>query len=76
MGEWRDWKGVRFPEELSIDEIRMDADMSTLISLKPVFSEDGQVTAGNASQVSDGASAVLIASEETPIEWGYQYWPG
>ncbi|MEC7100889.1 MAG: thiolase family protein [Candidatus Thermoplasmatota archaeon] len=58
-------------EELSIDEgIRMDADMSTLISLKPVFSEDGQVTAGNVSQVSDGASAVLIASEETAIRMG------
>ena len=58
-------------EELSIDEgIRQDADMSTLTSLKPVFSEGGQVTAGNASQVSDGASAVLVASEETARRMG------
>ena len=58
-------------KELSIDEgIRQDADMSTLTSLKPVFSEGGQVTAGNASQVSDGASAVLVASEETARRMG------
>ena len=58
-------------EELSIDEgIRQDADMSNLVSLKPVFSKDGQVTAGNASQVSDGASAVLVASEKVAVEMG------
>ena len=42
----------------------------SLTSLKPVFSEGGQVTAGNASQVSDGASAVLVASEETARRMG------
>ena len=51
-------------EDLSLDEgIRSDADMDSLGSLKPVFDTDGQVTAGNASQISDGASAVLVVSE-------------
>ena len=51
-------------EDLHKDEgIRHDADMESLESLKPVFDKEGQVTAGNASQISDGASAVLVMSE-------------
>ena len=51
-------------EDLPKDEgIRHDADMESLESLKPVFDKEGQVTAGNASQISDGASAVLVMSE-------------
>ena len=51
-------------KELAADEgIRGDADMESLEVLKPVFDKEGQVTAGNASQISDGASAVLVASE-------------
>ena len=58
---------------LSIDEgIRPETNEEVLSSLRTVFSEDGQVTAGNASQVSDGASAVLIASEEKARKEG---WP-
>jgi acetyl-CoA C-acetyltransferase len=58
---------------LSIDEgIRPETNEEVLSSLRTVFSEDGQVTAGNASQVSDGASAVLIASEEKARREG---WP-
>ncbi len=50
---------------LTMDEgIRPETNEEILSRLGAVFSEDGQVTAGNASQVSDGASAVLIASEE------------
>ena len=57
--------------ELSRDEgIRADTDMDTLSSLTPVFDDSGQVTAGNASQVSDGASAILVASEDKAIEIG------
>ena len=59
--------------ELSVDEgIRTDTDMSILSNLSPAFKEGGQVTAGNSSQVSDGASAVLIVSEEIAISKG---WP-
>lgn len=58
-------------KDLSKDEgIRHDADMESLESLKPVFDEAGQVTAGNASQISDGASAVLVMSETVANRMG------
>ena len=50
--------------------IRPETNEETLSDLRAVFSKGGQVTAGNASQVSDGASAVLIASEEAAAELG------
>ena len=42
---------------------RQDTSLEALASLKPVFHEDGTVTAGNASQMSDGAAAVVLMSE-------------
>ena len=57
--------------EFSRDEgIRPGSDMEALGSLRSVFKDEGQVTAGNSSQVSDGGSAVLIASEEAATELG------
>lgn len=50
--------------------IRPETNGEILSGLKPVFKDDGQVTAGNSSQVSDGASAVLIASEAAAAEHG------
>ena len=43
---------------------RADTNTAALGNLKPVFSSDGSVTAGNSSQMSDGAAFVLIMSEE------------
>jgi acetyl-CoA acyltransferase len=40
--------------------IRPDTDLEKLAGLKPAFREDGKVTAGNSSQISDGAAAVLL----------------
>jgi acetyl-CoA acetyltransferase family protein len=40
--------------------IRPDTTLEKLSGLKPAFKEDGRVTAGNASQISDGAAAVLL----------------
>ncbi len=49
---------------VSIDEgIRPDSSMESLAKLKPAFKEDGVVTAGNSSQITDGAAAMLIMSE-------------
>lgn len=46
-----------------IDEgVRMPPDRARMANLKPVFKPDGVITAGNASQVSDGAAALLLAS--------------
>ncbi len=44
--------------------IRPDTTIEALSQLKPAFKEDGKVTAGNASQVSDGAAAVLVMTRE------------
>lgn len=43
---------------------RKDTSLEVLSKLRPVFKKDGIVTAGNASQISDGASAVVVMSEE------------
>jgi acetyl-CoA acyltransferase len=48
-----------------VDETpRADTSLEALAELKPAFQEDGVVTAGNSSQICDGAAAVLVASEE------------
>ena len=50
---------------VSVDEgIRPDSNVEKLATLKPAFKEDGVITAGNSSQITDGASALLIMSEE------------
>lgn len=46
----------------SDEGIRRDTDMQKLGALKPAFGPDGSVTAGNAAQISDGASFLLLAS--------------
>jgi acetyl-CoA acyltransferase len=52
-------------EPVTTDEgIRPDTTVEALANLKPAFRPDGKVTAGNSSQITDGASAVLIMSEE------------
>ncbi|MDI9646257.1 MAG: acetyl-CoA C-acetyltransferase [Archaeoglobales archaeon] len=49
---------------------RRDTSLEKLASLPPVFKKNGTVTAGNASGVNDGASAVLIADEKAAKEFG------
>jgi acetyl-CoA acyltransferase len=49
---------------------RADTNIAALGNLKPVFSADGSVTAGNSSQMSDGAAFVLIMSEAMVKELG------
>ena len=62
----RDDEGHDTEEHLTADEgIRPDSTVETLAKLKPAFKpEGGKITAGNSSQITDGASAVLIMSEE------------
>lgn len=68
----RDDNGQPTDELMTSDEgIRPDSSVATLASLKPAFKEGGKVTAGNSSQITDGASAVLIMSEEKARELGY-----
>ena len=72
-------KANRFAEELAAvsvakgkevidfnkDEFPRETSLEKLASLRPVFKENGSVTAGNSSGINDGAAACLIASEET-----------
>ncbi len=57
--------------ELARDEgVRPDASVEALAALTPSFRKDGTITAGNASPLSDGASAVLMGSEAAAAEIG------
>jgi acetyl-CoA acyltransferase len=58
-------EGRRGKEQWRADEgIRRETSLAALAALKPAFKPDGKVTAGNSSQISDGAAAVLVASEQ------------
>jgi len=59
------------PETMRADEgIRPDSSIEKLAQLKPAFKPDGVITAGNSSQITDGAAALLIMSEEKAVELG------
>jgi acetyl-CoA acyltransferase len=58
---------------LSRDEgPRADSTLESLAKLKPIFSSKGSVTAGNSSQMSDGAAAVLLMSEDALKRYNVQ----
>jgi acetyl-CoA acyltransferase len=52
--------------------VRANPDVAKMRALKPVFRPDGTVTAGNSSQISDGAAAVLLASGAAVEKFGLQ----
>jgi acetyl-CoA acyltransferase len=68
------------PVEVQLDEatetmtgdegIRPDSTVETLAKLKPAFKPDGVITAGNSSQITDGAAATLVMSEERASQLG------
>ena len=59
------------PETMTRDEgIRPDSSLETLAKLKPAFKPDGVITAGNSSQITDGAAAVLVMREEQAATLG------
>ncbi len=56
---------------LDVDEgFRKSIDVEKMGTLRTIFKEDGRITAGNASQISDGAAAVLLASEGAIKKYG------
>ena len=58
-------------ETMTRDEgIRADSTLEALAKLKPAFKPDGVITAGNSSQITDGAAAVLVMSEERANQLG------
>lgn len=59
-------------ETITLDElIRPESTIEDLATLKTIFKEDGTVTAGNASALSDGGSALILMSESYAKEHGY-----
>jgi len=65
--------GEAYEEDATVDRDecnRPDTTLAGLSSLKPSFKPDGTVTAGNASQLSDGASACLLMSAERAAQLG------
>ncbi|MDO9406898.1 thiolase family protein [Patulibacter sp.] len=68
----REIVGVETPDGLVTTDQgpRADTSIEKLAALKPAFLPEGTVTAGNASQISDGAAAVLLMSREKADELG------
>jgi acetyl-CoA acyltransferase len=65
-GSWRD---IHFDTD---EGPRADTTVEGLAKLKPVFDPRGTVTAGNASQINDGAAAVVIMGDDTAKEMGLE----
>ncbi|MDQ1136975.1 acetyl-CoA C-acetyltransferase [Microbacterium sp. SORGH_AS 1204] len=60
------------PVVVSADEgIRADTTVETLAKLRPAFAGGGSITAGNASQISDGASAVVVTTRAVAAQHGW-----
>ncbi|PLT33549.1 thiolase family protein [Bacillus sp. V5-8f] len=58
--------------EFQVDEHPRETNMEKLSALRPVFKQGGTVTAGNASGRNDGASALLVMSEDEALKRGYK----
>ena len=78
---WFEWESfpVQVPQRrgdsvmFTKDEgIKENTSMEILSKLRPVFNSEGQVTAGNASTLNDGASAILLAESGFAIEQGWE----
>ncbi|TSD93336.1 acetyl-CoA C-acetyltransferase [Skermania sp. ID1734] len=62
------------PIVVSTDEgVRADTSVESLSKLRPAFAKDGTVTAGSASQISDGAAAVVVMSKAKAEELGLSW---
>jgi acetyl-CoA acyltransferase len=60
-------------EEMAVEAdegIRRDTDAAALAALRPAFARDGSVTAGNSSQMSDGAAALVVMTRDRAAELG------
>ncbi len=70
---WNTENGRPHKEDVTVrqDEgVRADSTIDALAKLKPVFSRDGSITAGNSSQTSDGAAAAVVMSAERAERMG------
>ncbi|CAJ0580174.1 unnamed protein product, partial [Mesorhabditis spiculigera] len=63
-------KGRKGPEQFEVDEHPRLSTPEQLAKLKPVFKKDGLINAGNASGISDGAAALVVAGDEAVTTHG------
>jgi acetyl-CoA acyltransferase len=71
VADWREREATGEPPDFTHDEtIRRDTSLEKLGKLKTSFRPDGRVTAGNSSQISDGAAALLLMSAEAARKHG------
>ena len=63
---------ARTPAVDQDEGIRPDTTSDSLAELPPAFGSDGTITAGNASQLSDGAAALVVMSADRADEWGIE----
>jgi acetyl-CoA acyltransferase len=70
----RIWKGGGWKDvTISMDDgVRGDSNVASLAKLRAVFAKNGSTTAGNASQMSDGAAATLVMAREKADELGLE----
>lgn len=72
---WNTDNGHPHKEEVILKQdegVRADSTIDALARLKPVFSRDGTITAGNASQTSDGAAAAVVMSADRAEQLGVE----
>ncbi len=70
---WNTENGRPQKEDVTVKQdegVRADSTIDALAKLKPVFSRDGSITAGNSSQTSDGAAAAVVMSAERAERMG------
>jgi acetyl-CoA C-acetyltransferase len=58
------------PTPFEVDEGPRESDVQSMAKLRPAFKEDGVVTAGNSSKISDGASALVVMAKEKAQAFG------
>jgi acetyl-CoA acyltransferase len=72
---WNTENGRPHKEDVTLKQdegVRADSTIDALAKLKPVFSRDGSITAGNSSQISDGAAAAVVMSAERAERMGVE----
>jgi len=72
---WNTENGRPHKEDVTLKQdegVRADSTIDALAKLKPVFSRDGSITAGNSSQTSDGAAAAVVMSAERAERMGVE----
>ncbi|MGB8388944.1 thiolase family protein [Mycobacterium sp.] len=63
-------EGSQVSAVVADEGVRRGSSVDKLAALKPAFTEDGVIHAGNSSQISDGAAALLVTTSKTAVELG------